>query len=159
MLRSLNSSTLAVACARQNGRMDIRPFALDDSDAVIRLWEECGLVRPWNDPRRDIERKLTEQPELFLVGEVAGEVVASAMFGFDGTRGWVHYLAVMPHSQGRSLGRALMAEGERLLRERGCPKVNLQVREGNEAVLGFYRAIGYRQDAVISLGKRLIPDE
>jgi ribosomal protein S18 acetylase RimI-like enzyme len=139
--------------------MEIRAFVLADSDAVIRLWEECGLVRPWNDPHRDIERKLTEQPELFRVGEVAGEVVASAMFGFDGTRGWVHYLAVAPNSQGHSLGRALMAEGERLLLQRGCPKVNLQVREGNEAVLGFYRALGYQQDAVVSLGKRLIPDQ
>ena len=107
----------------------------------------------------DIERKLSEQPELFLVGEDSGVLVASAMFGFDGTRGWVHYLAVAPSRQGHSLGRALMAEGERLLLDRGCPKVNLQVREGNEAVLGFYHAIGYQRDAVINLGKRLIPDE
>ena len=154
----LGSEPWCVDCVRQNERMKIRPFEIADSDAVICLWEECGLVRPWNDSRRDIECKLTEQPELFLVGEVAGEVVASAMFGFDGTRGWVHYLAVAPTSQGHSLGRTLMAEGERLLLQRGCPKINLQVREGNEAVLGFYRAIGYQQDAVVSLGKRLVPD-
>lgn len=139
--------------------MQIRPFAVADTEAVIRLWQDCGLVRPWNDPRKDIERKLTEQPELFLVGESGGELAASAMFGFDGTRGWVHYLAVAPTSQGLGLGRALMDEGERLLLERGCPKLNLQVRTDNEAVLGFYRSLGYRQDAVVSLGKRLIPDD
>jgi ribosomal protein S18 acetylase RimI-like enzyme len=138
--------------------MEIRPYRSGDSDDVIRLWQECGLVRPWNDPLRDIERKLTEQPELFLVGVVDEAIVASAMFGFDGTRGWVHYLGVAPALRGRSLGRLIMAEGERLLLERGCPKLNLQVRADNDAVLGFYRALGYEQDAVVSLGKRLIPD-
>lgn len=138
--------------------MEIRPFRSGESDDVIRLWQDCGLVRPWNDPRRDIERKLTEQPELFLVGVVDGTIVASAMFGFDGTRGWVHYLGVAPSMRGRSLGRLIMAEGERLLLERGCPKLNLQVRADNDAVLGFYRALGYEQDAMVSLGKRLIPD-
>jgi ribosomal protein S18 acetylase RimI-like enzyme len=138
--------------------MEIRPFRLGDGDDVIRLWQDCGLVRPWNDPRRDIERKLTEQPELFLVGVLDTAIVASAMFGFDGTRGWVHYLGVASSMRGRSLGRLIMAEGERLLLERGCPKLNLQVRADNDAVLGFYRALGYEQDAVVSLGKRLIPD-
>jgi ribosomal protein S18 acetylase RimI-like enzyme len=138
--------------------MEIRPFRSGESDDVIRLWQDCGLVRPWNDPQLDIERKLTEQPELFLVGVVDGVIVASAMFGFDGTRGWVHYLGVAPSMRGRSLGRLIMAEGERLLVERGCPKLNLQVRADNDAVLGFYRALGYEQDAVVSLGKRLIPD-
>jgi ribosomal protein S18 acetylase RimI-like enzyme len=138
--------------------MEIRPFRSGESDDVIRLWQDCGLVRPWNDPRRDIERKLTEQPELFLVGVVDGTIVASAMFGFDGTRGWVHYLGIAPSMRGCSLGRLIMAEGERLLLERGCPKLNLQVRADNDAVLGFYRALGYEQDAMVSLGKRLIPD-
>lgn len=138
--------------------MEIRPFRSGESDDVIRLWQDCGLVRPWNDPQLDIERKLTEQPELFLVGVVDGVIVASAMFGFDGTRGWVHYLGVAPSMRGRSLGRMIMAEGERLLVERGCPKLNLQVRADNDVVLGFYRALGYEQDAVVSLGKRLIPD-
>jgi ribosomal protein S18 acetylase RimI-like enzyme len=138
--------------------MEIRPFRSGESDDLIRLWQDCGLVRPWNDPQLDIERKLTEQPELFLVGVVDGVIVASAMFGFDGTRGWVHYLGVAPSMRGRSLGRMIMAEGERLLVERGCPKLNLQVRADNDAVLGFYRALGYEQDPVVSLGKRLIPD-
>lgn len=139
--------------------MHLRAFAPGDESSVIRLWEDCGLTRPWNDPAKDIARKLTVQPELFLVGEVDGEVVASGMFGFDGTRGWVHYLAVAPGHRGESLGRALMAEGERLLTELGCPKLNLQVRTGNERVLGFYRALGYLPDDTVSLGKRLIADD
>lgn len=76
--------------------MAIRTFRAGDTEAVVALWEVCGLVRPWNDPRKDIGRKLTVQPELFLVAEDEGAVVGSAMAGFDGHRGWVNYLAVDP---------------------------------------------------------------
>jgi ribosomal protein S18 acetylase RimI-like enzyme len=138
--------------------MRLRPFEPRDEPFVIALWTECGLVRPWNDPVKDIARKLTVQPELFLVGEIDAMIIAAGMFGFDGTRGWVHYLAVAPGHQGESLGRALMTEGERLLEQLGCPKVTLQVRTGNERVLGFYRALGYAVDDTVSMGKRLIPD-
>ena len=150
--------------------MIIRTFRETDEPAVIQLWADCGLVRPWNDPHRDIQRKLAEQPELFLVGESSdvgehgettehkGRVVATAMVGYDGHRGWVYYVAVDPSQQGHSLGRALMAEAERLLQERGCPKLNLQIRAGNEKVIGFYRALGYAPDGAVSMGKRLIPD-
>lgn len=138
----------------------IRPFVVADTEQVVALWDACGLVRPWNDPRRDIERKLTVQPELFLVGvePEAGAVVGAGMAGFDGHRGWVNYLAVHPELQGSGLGRTLMAEFERLLEERGCPKVNLQVRAGNERVIGFYESLGYAPDGAVTLGKRIIPD-
>ena len=138
--------------------MKLRPFAPADQPAVITLWTTCGLTRPWNDPAKDIARKLTVQPDLFLVGELDNEIVATGMFGFDGTRGWVHYLAVAPTHQGESLGRTLMTEGERLLTELGCPKVNLQVRSGNERVIGFYESLGYVSDGTVTLGKRIIPD-
>ena len=139
--------------------MQLRPFSPADESSVIQLWNDCGLTRPWNDPAKDIARKLTVQPEMFLVGEHDGQIIASGMFGFDGTRGWVHYLAVAPGHQGESLGRQLMAEGERLLTAMGCPKLNLQVREGNERVIGFYAALGYSPDGTVSLGKRLIADD
>ncbi|MCU1414462.1 MAG: acetyltransferase [Microbacteriaceae bacterium] len=139
--------------------MDIRPFRTEDTEQVVALWTASGLVRPWNDPRRDIERKLTGQPELFLVGEFDGAIVATAMAGYDGHRGWVHYLAVDPGRRREGLGRQLMAAVETLLIERGCPKLNLQVRSDNAAVLGFYRGLGYGEDQVVSMGKRLILDE
>ncbi|HVF04501.1 MAG TPA: GNAT family acetyltransferase [Frankiaceae bacterium] len=134
-----------------------RPFTDADEDAVVALWERCGLTRPWNDPRRDIARKRTVQPELFLVVDDGG-IVGSAMFGYDGHRGWVNYLAVDPAHRGRGLGRALMAEGERLLTALGCPKLSLQVRTSNAEAIAFYDALGYRPDEVVSYGKRLIPD-
>jgi ribosomal protein S18 acetylase RimI-like enzyme len=136
----------------------IRAFQPADEAAVVALWKECGLTRPWNDPRKDIARKLTEQPELFLVGTIGDEVVASAMVGFDGHRGWVYYLAVAERHRKRSYGRVLMQEAERLLIERGCPKMNLLVRSSNAGVIEFYRRLGYSLDETVSLGKRLIPD-
>lgn len=138
--------------------MAIRAFTAADTEAVVALWEACGLVRLWNDPRKDIERKLTTQPELFLVLEVEGAVAGTAMCGYDGHRGWVHYLAVDPTLQGGGHGRELMATAERLLTELGCPKINLMVRTGNEAVLGFYDGLGYGRDEVALLSKRLIAD-
>ncbi|WP_454732308.1 MULTISPECIES: GNAT family acetyltransferase [Cupriavidus] len=138
--------------------MQIRPYRPADEADIVSLWQTCGLTRPWNDPKKDIARKLTEQPELFLVGEVDGRPMASAMIGFDGHRGWVYYLAVHPEHQRRDHGRRLMARAEQLLIERGCPKINLLVRTGNRQVIDFYRSLGYAQDEAVSLGKRLIPD-
>ena len=139
--------------------MKIRAYQPADETAIVALWKECGLTRPWNDPHKDIARKLTEQPDLFLVGTLGDEVVASAMVGFDGHRGWVYYLAVAERHRKHSYGRALMQEAERLLIERGCPKLNLQVRSSNAGVVEFYRKLGYSLDETVSLGKRLIPDE
>lgn len=138
--------------------MEIRTFALADEAAVIDLWRRCDLLRPWNDPQKDIQRKLSTQPDLFLVGEIAGKIVATVMAGFDGHRGWVNYLAVLPEHREAGLGRCLMRHVEVALEARGCPKVNLQVRTSNQAVLDFYQRIGYSKDDVVSLGKRLIPD-
>jgi len=146
------------------GSISIRPFAVDDTEAIVALWRAAGLVKPWNDPYLDIERKLTVQPELFLVavtGQASGvgeDLVGTAMVGYEGHRGWVNYLAVADPSRGTGLGRALMDEAERLLTERGCPKLNLQVRTSNTEVIAFYERLGYAVDDAVSLGKRLIPD-
>lgn len=138
--------------------MQIRPFEATDTEDVVALWEECGLVRPWNDPRKDIARKLKVQPELFLVASDAGRVVGSVMAGYDGHRGWVYYLAVSPSHRKLSLGRQLMQAVERLLTEMGCPKLNLMVRTSNAEVLEFYRSLDYGQDDVVTLSRRLITD-
>lgn len=130
-----------------------------DEAAVIALWQRAGIVRPWNDPSKDIRRKLEVRPDLFLVGEEGGAIVATAMAGYDGHRGWVNYLAVDPGLQGRGRGRAMMQEAERLLRAEGCPKINVQVRTGNAAALAFYEKLGFAADASVALGKRLEKDD
>lgn len=137
----------------------IRPFQETDGPQVVALWHACGLTRAWNDPHKDIARKLKVQRELFLVVEEGGRIIGSVMAGYEGHRGWVNYLAVDPeHRRGR-LGARLMQEVEERLHALGCPKINLQVRSTNAEVLAFYRALGYAQDDVIGMGKRLIPDQ
>lgn len=138
--------------------MKIRPFASEDTEAVIALWQTCGLVRPWNDPRKDIARKLAVQPELFLVGVDEDQIIASAMGGYDGHRGSAYYVAVSPHHRGKAYGLAIMTELETKLLAMGCPKINLFVRSGNEKVEAFYARLGYEPETARSHGKRLIPD-
>ena len=137
----------------------IRTFAPADEAAVVALWQAAGLTRPWNDPHKDIARKQAVQPELFLVGELAGEIIATAMAGYDGHRGSVYYVAVSPAHQRGGHARAMMGEVERRLEQIGCPKLNLMVRRDNEVAIGFYERIGYDEQSVTTLGKRLIEDE
>lgn len=141
-------------------RPHIRPFNLADSEAVIAVWEACQMTVPWNDPHKDITRKMQVNPELFLVAEgVNGRILGTVMGGYEGHRGWINYLAVSPDCQGQGIGRALMAAVETRLAALGCAKINLQVRSSNRAVIQFYGHLGYHIDDVISLGKRLISDE
>lgn len=139
--------------------MEVREFRESDEETVVRLWNECGLVVPWNDPHRDIQRKLKLQRELFLVGCLDGKIMATAMAGYEGHRGWINYLAVSPEYRGRGLGREMMDAAERCLGALGCAKVNLQVRSSNLEAIGFYEKIGYVRDDVVSFGKRLVRDD
>jgi ribosomal protein S18 acetylase RimI-like enzyme len=138
----------------------IRQYNSEDEGAVVALWEACNLTRPWNNPQLDIERKISVNDGLFLIAETTDKVklLGSIMGGYDGHRGWVNYLAVDPGHQRQGVARLLMAEIETLLLARGCPKINLQVRTGNNDVLAFYNALGFTVDQAVSLGKRLIPD-
>jgi ribosomal protein S18 acetylase RimI-like enzyme len=136
----------------------IRSYRPADREAVVALWSACDLVRPWNDPDRDIERKAAHDADWLFVLELDGRVVGSVMAGYEGHRGWVNYLAVDPAHRGEGFGALLMAEAERVLAQAGCPKINLQVRAANAHVVGFYQHLGYLVDDVVSMGKRLVDD-
>lgn len=138
--------------------MDIRKFREEDRDTVIELWHACKLTRAWNDPSKDIDRKLQFQPNLFFVGISNLEIIASAMAGYDGHRGSVFYLAVHPDYQGRGYGQKLMTHIEQVLKDLGCPKLNIIIRSSNKKVLDFYDRLYYSKDDVVSIGKRLVPD-
>lgn len=138
--------------------MIIREFNNADKDSIIQLWKECGLVVPWNNPELDIERKLNENSEEILVGIIDKIIVASAIVGYDGHRGWVYYLAVHPNYQRRGFGEQIMQFAEKHLLKVGCPKINIMVRKSNLDVISFYEAIGYKLENVVTLGKRLLPD-
>ena len=137
---------------------EVRIFQTRDEGEVVQLWVDCGLLVPWNDPVKDIQRKLKVQPEMFLVGCLAGRIISSVMAGYEGHRGWINYLAVHPDLRRSGYGRRMMEEAEKRLRSLGCPKINLQVRKQNTDVVAFYKRIGFEEDDVVSLGKRLDPD-
>lgn len=139
--------------------MNIRVFSSGDEVQLIALWRDCGLIVPQNNPVGDIKRKMAVNPELFLVGEYQGDIIASVMGGYEGHRGWINYLAVSPGHRQKGFGALIMAAVEERIREKGCPKINLQVRSSNEAVIRFYESLGYGLDAVVGMGKRLEGDE
>ena len=143
-------------------QIKLRPFDKGDSDKVIALWEKAGLLRPWNDPQKDITRKLQEMVvnsySWFWVAETDGVIIAAAMAGYDGHRGSVNYLGVDPDVQQSGIGRVIMQRIEADLIAAGCPKLNLQVRSDNVDVLAFYDRLDYQRDATLSLSKRLISD-
>jgi ribosomal protein S18 acetylase RimI-like enzyme len=139
-------------------KMIIRPYSPQDEAQVIKLWERCNLTRPVNNPQKDIARKMKVNPELFLVGILDGKVVAAVMGGYEGHRGAVNYLGVDPDCQKKGLGRQMMLAIEDKLLKMGCPKINLMFRTENAGVEKFYQKLGYSRDAVIEMGKRLIPD-
>lgn len=125
---------------------------------VIALWEKCGLVRPWNDPDKDIDRKLTDRNGAFFLLLQADKLIGSVMVSYDGHRGSIYYLSIDPDLQAGGLGKQLMAHCEAYLTDLGCPKINLFVRRGNEQVMGFYESLGYAEEMAVPMGKRLIPD-
>lgn len=138
--------------------LTVRAYTERDRAAVVELWERCGLTRSWNDPNRDIDRKVASDAEGFLVGVVDGTVVATLIAGYDGHRGWINYLGVDPYLRGGGHGAAMMQAAEDLLAARGCPKVNLQIRTSNLDAVRFYESIGYVADDVVSMSRRLIDD-
>ena len=139
--------------------LNYRDFTENDTEAVVALWHECGLTRPWNDPRKDIVRKITDRNGAFWVVENAYGIIASVMVGYDGHRGTINYLAVIPAAQDQGIGGELMNRAETYLTGLGCPKVSFCVRRDNLPVLSFYNRLGYEIDDVHFLGKRLIPDD
>ncbi|MER8024969.1 GNAT family acetyltransferase [Glutamicibacter protophormiae] len=126
-------------------------------DQAVELWERTGLTRPWNDPQADA-RKALASTDSTILGLVHGQrLIATAMAGDDGHRGWLYYVAVDPGSQGQGCGQRIVEAAAQWLRTRGTVKVQLMVRTGNDAVTQFYEKLGYERQEVSVLGKRLVP--
>lgn len=135
----------------------IREMCNDDLAQVIALWHASGVARPWNDPATDIAFARRESHSTVLVAEMEGHVVASAMVGEDGHRGWVYYVAADPERQGTGLGKGIMDAAERWLEKRGVWKVQLLVREDNARVRHFYEHLGYRDTRSVCFQKVIGP--
>ncbi len=135
--------------------MRIVQASASDRDAAVELWRAAGLTRPWNDPFADFDLAFGSNGSDVLLARDGEMLIGSVMVGFDGHRGWVYYFAVAPSRQGEGIGRSLMQAAEKWLKARSCPKIQLMVRTDNEAAKGFYAAIGYEEQAVVTIGRRL----
>jgi ribosomal protein S18 acetylase RimI-like enzyme len=131
----------------------IADIADADVEAVIALWQRCGLTRPWNDPAADIALARRDANSTVLVGRADGAIAATAMVGHDGHRGWVYYVAVDPDRRIKGLGRAIMDAAEAWLRAAGVPKLQLLVRRENSKAGAFYRSIGYEEADTVVFAK------
>jgi ribosomal protein S18 acetylase RimI-like enzyme len=137
-------------------RVAVRTFARGDVDPVAALWNDAFPDdRPWSAPRAVIARKRAQRDGLFWVATRGTRVIGAVMAGWDGQRGWIYHLAVEATQRRRGVGRALVTAVERALRERGCPKINLQVLRSNRDVVAFYERLGWRVEDRVSMGKTL----
>jgi ribosomal protein S18 acetylase RimI-like enzyme len=123
--------------------------------AVIDLWKKCDLIVPQNDPVEDIQKKLEFQPQLFLIALLDGQLIGSVMVGYEGHRGWLNYLAILPNYQKQGYGKKLVFKAIDELKKFGCLKVNVQIRKNNPSAIEFYKHVGFKDDNVIGLGMRL----
>ena len=133
----------------------IAPIGDADIAAVIALWQRCGLTRPWNDPAADIALARKGSNATVLTGRVGDAVMATAMVGHDGHRGWVYYVATDPDHRGKGYGRAIMEAAEDWLRQAGIAKLQLLVRRDNAAAGAFYQSIGYGEAQVMVFSRWL----
>lgn len=140
---------------KKGSRMDlnIRPMTDADGDAVVAVWHAAGVARPWNDPTRDLAFARKGEHSTVLVGESGGRIVATAMVGQDGHRGWVYYLAVDPSVQAHGIGRSMMTAVEDWLTAQGVWKIQLLVRSDNAAAKGFYEHLGFHDTGSVCLQK------
>ena len=116
--------------------LTVRSFHGGDHDELRALWARVFPDDPlWNAPDLMIANKLEVQPELLLVGELAGAVVGGVMAGYDGVRGWIYHLAVAPEWRRRGFATQLVRAAEAGLRALGCRKVNIQIRAANAEVI------------------------
>jgi ribosomal protein S18 acetylase RimI-like enzyme len=137
-------------------KLFIRVYEKKDEIEVIKLWKNCNMIVPRNDPKLEINSKVNYQPDLFFVGLYKKKLIATIMVGYEGHRGWINYLVVHPDYQRRGFGKQLMNHATKILSKMGCQKINIQIRKSNKPVIQFYKKLGFEDDKVISYGKRIV---
>lgn len=129
------------------GPIRIREFQFDqDYAAALRLWEgmEKGIHVGPSDAPVEIQKKLQRDPDLFLIAEAEGQLIATVIGGYDGRRGFVYHLAVNAAHRGQGIGGRLMAELEDRLRTKGCLRCYLLVTPDNAEAMRYYSKRGWQ---------------
>jgi ribosomal protein S18 acetylase RimI-like enzyme len=125
----------------------IRAAHRGEAAAVLAVWAIArSAAASTPDREEDVERLLARDPDALLVAEVDSTVVGVLVVGFDGWRGNLYRLAVLPPFRRRGVAVALVAEAEARLREAGCRRVSAAIGVGDVDALAFWRAVGYAAD-------------
>ena len=123
---------------------------------VVALWQQAfGYDTAHNVPSLAIDKKLAVNDGLFFVATDKKAVIGTILAGYDGHRGWLYSVAVHADYRRHGLGSSLVRHAEQALIGLGCMKINLQINSSNEAVVGFYEALGYGVEPRISMGKKI----
>ena len=124
---------------------------------VVALWQQAfGYDTAHNLPTLAIDKKLAVNDGLFFVAMDKKAVIGTILAGSDGHRGWLYSVAVHADYRRHGLGSSLVRHAEQALTALGCMKINLQITGGNDAVVGFYEALGYGVEPRISMGKKIV---
>jgi GNAT superfamily N-acetyltransferase len=122
--------------------IEIRAFRSGDGERLRALWDACDMHSVGDDDE-SLATMARRNPGTVMVAVAGGEIVASALGGWDGRRGWIYHVAVAPDRRRSGLGRRLVERIEAKLRELGAPKVNVMVEDDNPDGAAFWRELGY----------------
>lgn len=136
--------------------MRARKFIESDRDILIQLWDSIFPDnKSYNQPAKVINAKLAIDDLIFVVeknAQSSGELIGACMAGYDGTRGWLYSVGVLPEYRRSGVGRLLVDTALQALKDIGCAKVNLQIRPDNTAVADFYQSLGFEIEDRLSMG-------
>ena len=135
--------------------MKIRKYNSGDREALVQIWQ---LVfpddPPHNAPHKLLDSKL-EIDDLVFVADLKNQIAGACIAGYDGHRGWLYAVAVLPEFRRSGAGKQLVDHALDVLRELGCIKVNIQIRPDNQQVTSFYRQLGFEVEERVSMSKFL----
>ena len=132
--------------------MKIRKYQHQDKRFLVKLWKNVFPNNPpHNEPSRMIDEKLAVD-DLIFVAEDSGSIIGACMAGYDGHRGWLYAVGVLPEHRRKRVGTQLVDFAMQALRTRGCKKVNLQIRSTNTKVASFYQSLGFAPEDRLSMG-------
>ena len=152
--RTPSPKPAAKAATRAARPVLIRELRGTDGDALRRLWKEAGFTSVGDDDR-SLARMARRNPGLVLVAVEGTQIVASALGGWDGRRGWIYHVATAKTHRGRGIAGRLLDQIEGALAVLGATKVNAHVRDANEDGQGFWEARGYTASPSRPYGKEL----
>jgi ribosomal protein S18 acetylase RimI-like enzyme len=133
----------------QGSGLSVRECRPEDVEGVLQLWQQAGATPGVTDTADDLRRAIATVPGGVLVAEFGGRLVGSIIGTFDGWRGNIYRLAVLPASRRQGIGRALLAEAEKRLAREGARRITALVEKDHSWAMGFWEAVGYRVDGRI----------